>query len=114
MACKTCNDKNKLVRTISWVVYLAPLAYSAYVFLKQTGALDKITEVAEPYLESAKDTVSTAGTTGQNFIIDKAEMVSDAVKNANPVEALKNALKDNANAEVLDVKDGTKKTENGK
>jgi len=102
MTCRHCNDKNKIVKIITWAVYLAPLAYSAYVVLKDTGAFEK----AQPYVDTAKEKVQEA------YEMTK-ETVSEVIKSENPVEALKSALLDARNAAVSEIKNVTDDTKDG-
>jgi hypothetical protein len=80
MVCKYCKDDNKIIRTVAWAIYLAPLAYSAYMVLKGTGVLTKTKKTIEPYIESAKSKVNEATTLTQDFVVDKIEHIADYAK----------------------------------
>jgi hypothetical protein len=47
--------RSKVGKFIGFLVAVAPLAYSAYRFLKDNGYLDKAQETAAPYVDAAVD-----------------------------------------------------------
>ena len=58
-------SKDPLVRTVGWVICLAPLAY---LVAKETGVFDKVKETSEPYVDPTKDYLEDSLKQAKEFV----------------------------------------------
>jgi hypothetical protein len=94
MTCKYCNSRNKTLRVIAWTVYLAPLAYSAYAFLKDVGAFEKAKPYVESAVESARETAQDAYETVKDAAADVYTKVANTKDVGNAAEVVEKIADD--------------------